>query len=437
MFYQRAANYRNLFDGTVGFFRGRKANGDWRAPFVTNALVGDEYTEADAWQYAFGAQQDVPGMIALYGGDAAFIQKLEALFTADSTIQTSIPDISGLIGQYSQGDEQCHHVAYLYDYAGAPYKTQQRIRQVMAAMYNDTPAGQCGNTDCGQMAAWYVFSALGFYPMNPDSGVYAIGSPVVSKAALHLDADKYQGRTFTVLAENNGPENIYIQSATLNGQPLKRAWLRHQEIVAGATLRLVMGPQPNTDWGRAPEDRPPATMPADFQYAALPPPASDKPVVLPLPIRIICGSDEPAGGFVPDPNMASGSVNSKEIRIDVSAANAAPEAVYQYERYAQDFAYSFPVPAGRQYRVRLHFAEIFDDGAGQRLENIAINGQPVLKAFDIFTAAGGLNKAVVKDFARIRPDADGNIVVRVTASPGSPDQNAKISGIEIVEETGI
>jgi putative alpha-1,2-mannosidase len=139
MFYKRSANYRNLFDGSVRFFRGRKADGSWRSPFVVNALVGDEYTEADAWQYAFGAQQDVPGMIALYGGDEPFIQKLDSLFTADSTIQTTIPDISGLIGQYSQGDEQCHHVAYLYDYAGAPYKTQQRVRQVVATLCTTTP----------------------------------------------------------------------------------------------------------------------------------------------------------------------------------------------------------------------------------------------------------------------------------------------------------
>ena len=143
-----------------------------------------------------------------------FIQKLDTLFTADSAIQTGIPDISGLIGQYSQGDEQCHHVAYLYDYAGAPYKTQQRVRQAMSTLYNDTPAGQCGNVDCGQMAAWYVFSALGFYPVNPGSGVYAIGSPVVSKAVIHLDREKYHGRTFTVLAEKNSSTNIYIQSAT-------------------------------------------------------------------------------------------------------------------------------------------------------------------------------------------------------------------------------
>ncbi|MGO8701939.1 MAG: GH92 family glycosyl hydrolase [Limisphaerales bacterium] len=435
LFYKRSANYRNLFDGSVRFFRGRKADGSWRSPFVVNALVGDEYTEADAWQYAFGAQQDVPGMIALYGGDEPFIQKLDSLFTADSTIQTTIPDISGLIGQYSQGDEQCHHVAYLYNYAGAPYKTQQHIRQVMAAMYNDTPAGQCGNADCGQMAAWYVFSALGFYPMNPDSGIYAIGSPVVNKAVLHLDADKYHGRAFTVLAEKNAPENIYIQSATLNGKPLNRAWLRHEEIIAGGTLRLVMGSKPNTEWGSAPENRPPPTMPADFHYAPLPEPASDKLAVLPLPIRIVCGSDEAVKDFKPDPNMGSGSVNHNNSTVDVSAPNAAPEALYQSERYGKDFAHSFAVPKG-QYLVRLHFAEVFDNSAGQRIENIEINGQPVLKDFDVFAAAGGMNKAVVKDFAHISPNAEGNIVVRILAAPGSPDQNAKISGIEILEESG-
>jgi predicted alpha-1,2-mannosidase len=436
MFYKRAANFRNLFDGTVGFFRGRKANGTWRSPFVTNALVGDEYTEADAWQYAFGAQQDVPGMIALYGGDDAFIRKLDSLFTADSKIQTDIPDISGLIGQYSQGDEQCHHVAYLYDYAGAPYKTQKHIRQVMATEYNDTPSGQCGNADCGQMSAWYVFSALGFYPVNPDSGVYVIGSPVVTKAVLHLDADKYQGQTFVVEAENNGPENVYIQSATLNGQPLNRVWLRHEEIVAGGTLHLVMGPQPNVDWGRAPENRPPATMPPDFHYAALPTTSTDKPAVWPVPIRIICGSEEEAGEFQPDPDMAAGHVNFKDSKIDLSVDHAAPEAVYQSERYAEDFAYSFPVPTGQQYHVRLHFAEVFDDVAGKRLENIAINGRAVLEGFDIYSAAGGDNKALVKDFDHVAPDAHGNIVVRVKAAPGSPDKNAKINGIEILAETG-
>ncbi len=434
LFYQRAANYRNLFDRTTQFFRGRKANGDWRYPFIVNALVGDEYTEADAWQYAFGVQQDVPDLISLYGGDQKFIQKLDSLFTADSTIQTSIPDISGLIGQYSQGDEQCHHVAYLYDYAGAPYKAQQHLRQVMSTMYGDTPAGQCGNVDCGQMAAWYVFSALGFYPMNPDSGIYAIGSPVVNKAVIHLDADKYHGRTFTVIAKNNNSENIYIQSATLNGKPLLKPWLTCEQITSGGALRLVMGPKPNLEWGSAQEDRPPATMPADFHYPALPTPTSDKLVPLPFPIRVVCGGDEPVGEFVPDPNMISGGMNHADASIDVSAPHAAPAAVYQNECYGKDFAYTFPVPAGGHFLVRLHFAEIFDSGAGTRVENIAINGKPVLTNFDIFAAASGKNKAVVREFPDIAPDAQGNIVVRIAAAPDSPDQNAKISGIEILKQ---
>jgi predicted alpha-1,2-mannosidase len=436
MFYRRAANYRNLFDGTTRFFRGRKASGAWRSPFVANGLVNDEYTEADSWQYAFGAQQDVPGMIALYGGDQRFIEKLDALFEADSKVLSNIPDISGLVGQYSQGDEQCHHVAYLYDYAGAPYKTQQRIRQVMTAMYNDTPAGQCGNADCGQMAAWYVFSALGFYPMNPDSGIYPIGSPMVSKAVIHLDRTKYKGATFSLVAKDNSAENIYIQSATLNGKPLNRAWLTHEELVEGGKLEFVMGPKPNIDWGSAPEARPPATMPADFHYPPLPEPASDKPVSLSLPIRIACGAEDAVGNFVPDPNMTDGELNHNNRAIDASVPNAAPSGVYQSERYGKDFAHCFAVPAGHRYHVRLHFAEIFDDGAGQRVENIAINGRPVLQNFDVFAVAGGLGKAVVKDFENITPDEKGNIVVRVQATPGSPDQNAKISGIEILEEKG-
>jgi len=433
LFYQRAANYRNLFDRTVGFFRGRKADGSWRSPFVVNGLVGDEYTEADAWQYAFGVQQDVPGLISLYGGDAPFIQKLDSLFTADSTIQTDIPDISGLIGQYSQGDEQCHHVAYLYDYAGAPYKTQAHVRQVMDTLFDDTPAGQCGNVDCGQMAAWYVFSAMGFYPVNPDSGVYALGSPSVKKAVLHLDAKKYGGHTFTVTAQGNSHKNVYVQSASLNGKPLDRPWLTHQEITSGGTLTFVMGPKPNLAWGSAPTARPPATMPAGFQYAPLPAPSDDKPVVFSVPIRVVCGGSEPVKEFLPDPNMPSGSVNSKVVSIDTSAPNAAPAAVYQTERYAKDFSYVYSVPKGGRYLVRLHFAEIFDDGAGRRLEDIQINGRPALKDFDIFSAAGGLNKAVVKDFPGIVPDDHGNVVIRITTTAASPDKNAKINGIEILK----
>ncbi len=436
LFYQRAANYRNLFDRTTEFFRGRKADGQWRTPFSPITLVGDEYTEADAWQYAFDVQQDAPGMIALYGGDAGFIGKMDAMFAANSFIQTGIPDISGRIGQYSQGDEQSHHVAYLYDYAGAPSKTQYWVRKVMSTLYDDTPAGQCGNVDCGQMAAWYVFSALGLYPMNPDSGVFAIGSPVVSKAVIHLDRKHYHGRTFTVIAEHNSADNIYIQSATLNGKPLTRPWITRDEVISGGTLRFVMGPQPNTEWGSAPADRPPATMPADFQYPPLPAPApTNGPVAqLSLPIRIVCGSDEPAGGFIPDPNMIEGDENRAGSPIDTSASNAAPAAVYQSERYGKDFTYTFAVPEGQRYLVRLHFAEIFDNGAGRRIEDVFINHREVLTNLDIFTAAGGMNTALVREFPGVKPGNRGNIVIRVASTADSPDQNAKISAIEILKD---
>jgi predicted alpha-1,2-mannosidase len=431
MFYQRAANYRNLFDRSTQFMRGRRSDGAWRRPFVDNGLVNDEYTEADAWQYAFAVQQDVPGLIKLYGGDAGFIRKMDALFTANSTIHTDIPDISGLIGQYSQGDEQCHHVAYLYDYAGAPWKTQQRIRQVMAAFYNDTPSGQCGNDDCGQMSAWYVFSALGFYPVNPADGVYAIGSPLVSKASIHLSQAHYGGHVFTVIAAKNSAKNLYIQSATLNGTPVRGPWITQAEIAHGGTLRLQMGPRPNLTWGHAISDRPPTEMPDDVNYAALPPPSQINLAQLTVPIRINCGGDS-SGDFSPDLDTVEGAFNGSTDPIDTNVPQAAPVDVYQSEHYGSNFAYVLPVQAGHTYTVRLHFAEIFDNQAGERLENISINGVPELTNFDIFATAGEIDKAVVKDFYNIQPNAQGKIVISVSAAPSSPDQNAKISGIEVL-----
>ena len=285
MFYTRAANYRNLFDATTGFLCGRKADGSWRTPFNSHGSVGDEYTEADAWQYLFMVQQDIPGLIRIYGGDSKFLARFDALLAENSSYHPYIPDISGMIGQYSQGDEQCHHVAYVPAYAGAPWKTQKLVRQVMATLYNDTPAGQCGNDDCGEMSAWYVLSALGFFPANPASGVYILGSPVVSKAVIHLDPSHYKnakGGTFTIIAANNSPANIYIQSATLNGQPLHRSWFTHAELASGGTLCLSMGPKPNLVWGHAEADRPQSEMPADLHYAALPAPSVFHIPALPL-----------------------------------------------------------------------------------------------------------------------------------------------------------
>ncbi len=435
LFYRRAANYRNVFDTTTGFMRGRKEDGTWRGPFNPAILYWADYTEANAWQYTWSVMQDVPGLVKIMGGDTPFIGKLDGLFNAPSGNLSSIPDITGLIGQYAHGNEPVHHVAYLYNYAGAPYKTQGRVRQVMDTLYNDTPAGQCGNVDCGQMSAWYVFSALGFYPVNPAQGVYVIGSPRVDKAVISLDKKVYGGKTFTMIADNNSATNKYIQSATWNGKPLSRSWFTQKELAAGGTLHFVMGPKPNMTWGKAIADRPPTGMPAGALYAALPTPSVPYvPVVLSLPIRIVAGTDTAVGNFIPDPNIQDGAINSANTTVDTSAANAAPAGVYSSERYGSDFTYSFAVPQNKLYTVRLHFAEVFGDTAGQRLEDISINGKPVLSNFDPVVAAGGPNKAVVKEFTGIKPDAKGMININISAAQAAADKNAKISALEILPQ---
>jgi predicted alpha-1,2-mannosidase len=259
---QRSHNWENVFDPSTGFMRGRSADGSWVTPFDKNAINSinfNEYTEANAWQYNFFVLQDVPGLIAKLGGDEKFLARLDEMFDTKETIPNlkMIPDVTGVIGMYSHGNEPDHHVAYLYNYAGAPWKTEARVRQVANTLYTDKPDGICGNDDCGQTSAWYVFTALGFYPVDPTSGGYVLGSPLLDRVTLKLDPEHYKGGTFTVVAENNSADNMYIQSATLNGKPFTRSWIRQDEIAAGGTLVLTMGPKPNEKFGSARENRPP------------------------------------------------------------------------------------------------------------------------------------------------------------------------------------
>ena len=228
----------------------------WTQPFDPKKIDMSCYTEANAWHYEFFVPHDVPGLIEKLGGDARFVAKLDEMFNPDQKIPNSLPDITGVIGMYAHGNEPCHHVAYLYNYAGQAWKTQALVRQIADTLYNNTCAGICGNDDCGQTSAWFVFTALGFYPVDPADGVYVIGSPVADKVTLTLDSSFYKGGTFTVVARDNSPRNVYIQSATLNGQPYTRSWITHNQIVAGGTLELQMGPIPNKSWGTAREDRP-------------------------------------------------------------------------------------------------------------------------------------------------------------------------------------
>lgn len=255
---KRSTNWHNVYNYTTGFVQGRTTNGDWVIPFDPSRIDHQYYTEANAWQYSFFVPHNVPGLIAAMGGEDKFVAMLDEMFDTKAAIPNLFKDhdVTGIIGMYAQGNEPCHSYPYLYSYAGRPWKTQFRVRQIAGTLYNNTPDGLCGNDDCGQMSAWYVFAAIGFYPADPPTGVYVIGSPLVDKATIKLNPDYYHGGTFTVIAKNNSPKNVYIQSATLNGKMLARSWITHDEIVQGGTLELTMGPLPNRDWATVMEDRP-------------------------------------------------------------------------------------------------------------------------------------------------------------------------------------
>ncbi len=258
LFYKLGQNYKNVYDPSTGFMRGKTQDGKWRDPFEPD-IEYEEYVETDAWQASFSVPHDVQGLIDLHGGDEAFIAKLDALFTAPSYVSGPPwpqPDISGMVGQDAQGNEPSNHNPYLYPFAGAAWKTQYWVRKV-AGLYNNTPAGIPGNDDCGQLASWFVFAALGFYPVNAATGVYVIGSPIVSRAAIR---NPETGAAFTIVAENNSPDNVYIQSAELNGKEWNRSWITHAQIVAGGELRLRMAGKANKDWAAAKADRPPSGL---------------------------------------------------------------------------------------------------------------------------------------------------------------------------------
>jgi len=254
-FSKRAGNWKHAFDATTGFMRARKRDGSFREPFdPTVSGYGSDYTEGNAWQYSWYVPQDVAGLTQALGGDAKLVDKLDQVFDAkvDPKIFEHMEDITGLIGWYAHGNEPSHHVAYLYGYAGQPWRTQERLKQIMATQYAPRPDGLAGNDDLGQMSAWYVFTALGFYPVAPASNEYAIGRPFLPRATLNLP----NGKRFSVIADGLDEAHTYIGSATLNGKPLNRSFLRHEEIVAGGELRFVMQAQPNKEWATDPKLRP-------------------------------------------------------------------------------------------------------------------------------------------------------------------------------------
>ena len=257
LYARRAMYYKQYFDSEIKFIRPKMDDGTWRTPYdPANSIhmVGD-FTEGNGWQYTFFAPHDVYGLIELFGGDEEFITKLDAFFVNnDSMGETASADITGLIGQYAHGNEPSHHIAYMYAYAGQQWKVAEKVRFIMDEFYTDKPDGVIGNEDCGQMSAWYVMSSMGFYQENPSDGVFVFGSPRFDKMTVKVRGNN----TLIIEAENNSKENIYIQEVYFNGKPYKKSYITYDELIAGGTLKFVMGPKPNKNFGAAKENRPQA-----------------------------------------------------------------------------------------------------------------------------------------------------------------------------------
>lgn len=255
LFMDRARAYRKYFDRSTGFMRGLDSKEGRREgafdPFAATHRA-DDYCEGNAWQYVWLVPHDPHGLIELFGSEEAFVSKLDSLFVAEGSLGAGAsPDISGMIGQYAHGNEPSHHVVYLYNYAGQPYKVAPLLRRVLTELYRDEPDGLCGNEDVGQMSAWYVLSSIGIYQVEPAGGRYVIGSPLFDSATIRLPGEK----SFTVSAKNNSPRNIYVQSASLNGKPYTKSYIDYDVIMRGGVLELVMGDSPS-DFGCGAADRP-------------------------------------------------------------------------------------------------------------------------------------------------------------------------------------
>ena len=253
-FLTRSRSYIHYFDKSVNFMRGVDSKGRFRTPFNPFHSVHrfDDFTEGNAWQYTWLVPHDVHGLVSLFGNEKSFTKKLDSLFVVHGDLgKDASPDISGLIGEYAHGNEPSHHIIYMYNYVGQPWKAARLLRRVYREMYQNAPDGLCGNEDVGQMSAWFVMSTCGLYQVEPAGGKFIIGSPLFRKATLNVG----DGKTFTILAEGNSDRNIYVRHALLNGKPYTKSYISYDDIIRGGTLELVMGPKPSK-WGTAKVDRP-------------------------------------------------------------------------------------------------------------------------------------------------------------------------------------
>ena len=253
-FFKRSRSFSKYFDPSTCFMRAIGTDGKFRTPFdpFDCSHRTNDYTEGNAWQYTFLVPHDVHGLVKLFGSEQRFVSKLDSLFTVEGSLgDNASPDVSGLLGQYAQGNEPSHHVIYMYNYVGQPWKAAPLLRRMMNEMYTDQPDGLSGNEDVGQMSAWYIISTMGLYQVEPSGGKFIIGSPLFDKATLNVGG----GKSFTVRAINNSDKNMYVQKVRLNGKAYTKSYIDFKDIMRGGTLELTMGPKPSK-WGTAVKDRP-------------------------------------------------------------------------------------------------------------------------------------------------------------------------------------
>lgn len=360
-FLRRSLYYRNLFDPETKFFRPR-VNNFWKTPFDPFE-VNSNYTEANAWQYGFSAIHDLAGFTALHGGKDALDRALDTLFSVSSSTKgRDQVDITGLIGQYAHGNEPSHHIGYLYNYINKPWKTQERIREILSTQYHNQPDGVSGNEDCGQMSAWYVLSSMGFYSVLPGSDYYVIGSPSLQSAAIQLE----NGNTFRMTTSNNSAENVYIQSMTLNGEAYTKTYLQHEDIMAGGHLHFEMGLKPNMELGSKAEEAPKSVVPDDYFVQA--------PFITAGQLSFEEENQITLAAFHPDDviyySLDEAPVQRYDAEVGISMSESGSVCIYA-QREAQESpticTYFTKRDAGLSIELQSDYAAIYDGGAEDAL----------------------------------------------------------------------
>jgi len=369
---ERAQSYKNLLDPSTGFIRARMQN-FWFSPFDPSE-VNFNYTEANAWQYSFYVPQDIENFMNYHGGKEKFSDKIDCLFNASSkTTGREQADITGLIGQYAHGNEPSHHIAYLYNFAGKPWKTQQMVSKICKEMYTDKPDGLCGNEDCGQMSAWYVMSVLGFYPVTPGTDYYVIGTPMFKKITLNLE----NGKKFVIKANNISDKNFYIKSAKLNGRDYKKSYISHSEIIKGGELTFEMSSTSPKKWGVGNENLPKTSI-NEHIITPMPFIAEGKPTfVNEQTIKLGCLEKDAKIFYTTEGSIPTNLSKQYSSPFTIKETSVIKAIAYR-EGYPESkvmISEVFKIPEGRQINIKYPYANQYSAGGDMALLDMIKGGE--------------------------------------------------------------